>query len=89
MDVEIIMTEKAPIYGMYRGRPEKLPGKMIYRHKGSFAKEEDARKAQRSLSEQGKMAKVVKYQGNNGLPYSLYVVAPHDFWKKAFILKRD
>lgn len=75
-------------YGMYRGRPEKDPGKMMYRHKGSFDKEEDARRAQKHLAANGKKAKVVKYVSDRFPPWSLYVMAPHDFWGKSFILKR-
>ena len=71
--------------GMYKGRPEENPGKMMFRHKGSFTKEVDARKAQDRLRYDGKKTKVVKYTDGY---YSLYVFAPHDFWKGAFILKR-
>jgi hypothetical protein len=78
------MTEKTPIYGMYRGRPEKLPGKMIFREKGWFAKLEDAQIAQLRLKKQGKKTKIVKLTEY----YSLQVIAPHDFWAKNFIYKR-
>ena len=70
--------------GMYKGRPEENPGKMMFRHKGTFAKEIDARKAQDRLRYEGKKTKVVKYTDG----WSLYVFAPHDFWKRSFILKR-
>lgn len=76
-------------YGMYRGKPEKNPGKMMYRHKGSFDLLEDAKKAQIRLKMQGKKTKIVKYESDGrNMPYSLYMMAPHDFWGKAFILKR-
>lgn len=71
-------------YGSYRNRFEKDPGKMIYRHKGSFSHEEDARKVQKLLSQKGQKTKVVKYTDG----YSLYVVAPHEFWGKSYIYKR-
>jgi len=70
--------------GMYKGRPEENPGKMMFRHKGTFAKEIEARKAQDKLRYEGKKTKVVKYIDG----WSLYVFAPHDFWKRSFILKR-
>ena len=69
--------------GTYHGRPEKDPGKMIYRHKGSFSHEEDAKGAAAHLRSQGKEARVVTYTDG----YSLYVLAPHDFWGKSFIHK--
>ena len=75
-------------YGMYRGKPEKNPGKMMYRHKGSFDVLEDAKKAQIRLKMQGKKTKIIKYTDDRYPGYSLYVLAPHDFWGKAFILKR-
>ena len=70
--------------GMYRGRREEEPGKLIYRHKGVFSHIEDALKEQKKIVAQGKHAKIVTYTDG----YSLYVVAPHDFWKKSFIIKR-
>jgi hypothetical protein len=70
--------------GTYRGRKEQDPGKMIYRHKGSFSHEEDARAAQVFLSVKGIKSKVIKYTDG----YSLYVLAPHNFWGKSFILKK-
>lgn len=75
-------------YGMYRGKPENEPGKMMYRHKGSFDSKEEAQRAQKHLAADGKQAKVVKYTGDRFPPYSLYVMAKHDFWGKSFILKR-
>ena len=69
--------------GYHAGRREESPGKLMYRHKGSFSSEKDARKLQQALSKAGKKAKVVKYTDG----YSVYVMARHDFWGRDFIVK--
>jgi len=78
------MADELP-YGVYKGRLEKKPGKMIYRYKGCFVSEARARMHQKILSAKGHRAKVVKMREDDH-PYHLYVMAKHDFWKKAFIL---
>lgn len=63
---------------------EKNPGKMQYRQKGFFTSKDRARAAQQRLAAQGLKAKVVTYTDG----YSLYVMAKHDFWGKAYIYDR-
>ena len=69
--------------GTYKGRSEEDPGKLKFRYKGFFKKEENARAAQKRLKAQGLQTKVVKYTDGCGL----YVMAKHDFWGKNFLYK--
>lgn len=71
--------------GIYRGRREEDPGKMKYRHKGSFVSETVARAHQQDFAARGIRAKIVKMR-EEVYPYHLYVMAKHDFWKKNFII---
>jgi len=73
------------VTGTYRGRREEDPGKMKFRHKGSFRKEANARAAQAILREKGLKTRVEKYTDSFGL----YVMAKHDFWKKDFLVDGD
>lgn len=70
-------------FGTFHGRREENPGKMMFRQKGFFSHECDARRAQKMLSGKGKKTKVVTYTDG----YSLYVMAPHEFWGREFIYK--
>jgi hypothetical protein len=72
----------------FRRRREADPGKMKFRHKGSFWHESNARKAQARLRAQGLKTKVIKLVGDDYPPYSLYVMAKHDFWKRNFLTDR-
>jgi len=73
------------VYGIYRGGIEEDPGKMKFRHKGSFLSEKVARAHQHGFAIRGIRAKVVKMK-DEAYPYHLYVMAKHDFWKKNFII---
>ena len=77
-------------YGIYKGQAELEPGKTIYRHRGSFASEKHAREYQQKLSKEGKKAKVVKFQSSSyhDWPWSVYVMAPHEFFGRSFIIDR-
>jgi hypothetical protein len=70
--------------GVYRGRREESPGKMMFRYKGFFECEKYAREVQAKLKKQGLKTKVVHYTSG----FALYVMAKHDFWKKNFIVDR-
>jgi len=74
-------------YGMYKGHSELEPGKMIYRHKGSFASEKRARACQQRLAAEGKRARVIRMVGED-LPFHVECMAKHEFWKRNFILDR-
>jgi hypothetical protein len=74
-------------YGRYRGRLEYNPGKMRFREKGTFKTEKGAREEQGRLKAQGLKTKVVYYPGSL-YPWSLQVMAKHDFWNKNYIYKR-
>jgi len=71
--------------GRYNGQWEESPGKMIYRHKGVFASKDNARAFQKKLAADGQKAKVVTFTDG----YSVYVMAPHEFWKSQFIVDKE
>lgn len=71
--------------GIYKGRREKDPGKMMFRQKGFFRREANARAAQAVLKERGLKTKVVKYTDGWGL----FVMAKHDFWKSNYLVDGD
>ena len=72
-------------YGFYRGMVEKNPGKMIYRHKGSFVSYRRAQEYAARLKLKGKKCRVITYKGDKYPMYSLYVMAPHDFIGRQFV----
>ena len=71
--------------GKYRGRREYDPGKMHWRHKGSFRSEGAARAFQKSLKALGYKTKIEHYPQSE-YPWGLYVMAKHDFWKRDFLV---
>jgi hypothetical protein len=70
------------VVGTYKGRREETPGRMMWRHKGNFASAWNAEQFKNKMIAAGFEAKVENYTDG----YSVYVMAPHDFWKDQFIV---